>query len=83
MMSSANATLHTGMTMVVRKARGMPTTVMPRMLSAAMMPRQTLWQTCHEPRMLAMPEMLPSPLRVFSVFISVVVFCLMVAAPAV
>ena len=60
------AILHKGIAIFVRKARGMPTMVIPITLSAAMIPRQTLWQTCHEPRTLAAPDTLPEALIIFS-----------------
>src|SRR3989338_862740 len=56
---SATATLHTGTAISVRNSNGMPATAIPKMPKRAIMPRQTLWHICHEPNMLAAPEMLP------------------------
>jgi len=45
--------------MVVRKKSGMPLIVMPMRLNAPMSPKQIVWQTCQEPKMLVTPEILP------------------------
>ena len=62
MSSSASAILHMGIAILVRNKSGIPVIVIPRRASTAIIPKQTLWQICHEPRMLANPEVLPATL---------------------
>src|SRR3989344_7442397 len=44
----------------VKNKRGMPVTAIPKMPNKTINPKQTLWQTCQEPRTLVTPDMLPA-----------------------
>ena len=57
--NKARATNQTGIAIFVKNNKGMPVKVIPMTESIAINPKQILWQTCQEPKILAAPEMLP------------------------
>jgi len=56
----------------VKNARGIPTIVMPMTANSATIPKQILWQTCQEPKMLAAPETLPVLAIIFSLIFLII-----------
>lgn len=74
---SMTATVQIGTATFVRNNNGIPTMVIPIMPNNAMMPKQMLWQTCHEPNMLAAPETLPvAPIAFSFMFLIIPYQCL-------
>ena len=56
--SNVKAAIQNGTATFVKNKRGIPTIVIPTRLKRAIIPRQTLWQTCQEPSTLAAPDTL-------------------------
>lgn len=73
--------LHIGTTILVRNNKGIPVTVIPINANKAINPRQTLWQICQDPRILAVPEILPDAPITFS-FHRTAVFTSATTAPS-
>src|SRR3989344_7802657 len=64
---------HNGVEYLIKNARGRMVIVTPIAAKKAIMARQIVWQTCHEPRMLVMPETLlaiEAALSSLAIFIS-------------
>lgn len=70
--NSENAMIQKGIANFVRNARGIPITVIPASANNATIPKQTLWQTCHEPKILAAPETLPVLEIIFSLMFLII-----------
>src|SRR3989338_5163175 len=60
------AAIQNGRATFVRNKRGIPVTAIPSAPRSATTARQTLWQTCHDPRMLVAPDTPPSAPATFS-----------------
>src|SRR3989344_4613572 len=66
--SSMTAAIQNQTANFVRNNRGIPTTAIPIMLSKEIIPMQTLWQICQEPKILAVPLIVPVAPMIFSCF---------------
>ena len=62
----ATAINHNDAEYLIKNARGSIVKVIPIAANAAIMARQMVWQTCHEPKMLVIPETLPAIETAFS-----------------
>src|SRR3989338_1095728 len=72
MINNKTAIVHNGTATFVRNNNGIPVTVIPMTPRSAINPKQMLWHTCHEPKMLAAPEMLPVAPTAFSLIFLII-----------
>ena len=64
--SKISAIDHNGTAILVRNSKGIALSEIPMSPSSASIPKQTLWHTCQDPSILAIPEILPVDPTTFS-----------------